>query len=133
MSTGKTLQELTASLFAFEISKKIRFFALFLVFLGKLKIFKKISCHRFSFIARNIPGLKFFQGLYQDTYNCLVVGEKQCCDTKSKSGQKKQFQKMQFFRFYVIIAADTGFWSAALEQRKNTTNSKKSKLFKTFY
>ena len=34
--------------------------------------------------------------------------------------------------FYAIIAADTGFQSAALEQRKNTTNSKKSKLFKTF-
>ena len=53
--------------------------------------------------------------------------------------QKKQIEtkttiwKKLFFRFYATIAADTGFRSAALQQRKNTTNSKKSKLFKTFY
>jgi len=87
-------------MFAFEIFLKIRFLALFLAFLGKfLMVFKKISCHRFSFFARTMPGLECFQGLYQVTYHCFRVGEKQCCDKKSKLGQKKQFQKSDFLGF----------------------------------
>ena len=121
-------------MFALENSEKIRFFALIFAFLGKfLMIFKNISCQGFNFFARTIPGLEFFQGLYQVIYHCFRVGEKQCCDKKSKLGQKNQFQKSDFFRFYAIIAANTGFRSAALEQRKNTTNSKKWKLSKTLY
>jgi len=41
-------------MFALEISEKICLFALFLAFWGKFMIFKKISCHRISFL----------QGLY---------------------------------------------------------------------
>jgi len=62
-------------------------------------IFKKISCHRFSFFARTIPGLEFFQGLYQVTYHCFRFGEKQCCDKKSKLRQKQQFEKSYFLGF----------------------------------
>jgi len=103
---------------------KIRFFSLFLAVLGKfLMIFKKISCHCFSFFARTIPGLECFQGLYQVIYHCFRVGEKQCCDKKA-NGAKKAIWKKRFHRFYAKIAADTGFRSAALEQRKNTTNKK---------
>jgi len=51
-------------------------------------IFKKISCHRFSFFARTIPGLECFQGLYQVIYHCFRVGEKQCCGKKANSGKK---------------------------------------------
>jgi len=41
-------------MFAFEISEKIRFFALFLAFWGKfLMIFKKFSRQRFSFLAKD--------------------------------------------------------------------------------
>ena len=52
---------------------------------------------------------------------------------KKQIGAKTAIWKKRLFRLYAIIAADTGFLSSALEQRKNTTNSKKSKLFKTFY
>ena len=83
-----------------EISEKIRCFALFLAFLEKfLMIFKKISCHRFRSFARTIPGLECFQGLYQVTYHCFRVGEKQCCGNKSKLGQKRQFEKSNFLGF----------------------------------
>jgi len=51
---------------------------------------------------------------------------------KSKSGQKSNLKKA-ISRFNAKIAADTGFRSAALKQRKNTTNNKKSKLFKMLY
>jgi len=86
-------------MFAFEISEKIRIFALFLAFLGKfLMIFKKNSCHRFSFFARTTPGLECFQGLYQVTYHCFGVGEK-CCDKKSNLGLKRQFEKSDFLGF----------------------------------
>jgi len=83
-------------MFALEISEKIRFFALFLAFLGKFLIFKKISCHRFSFFARTIPGFECFQILYQVTFHCFRVGEKQCCGKKSKLVQKRQFEKAIF-------------------------------------
>ena len=59
---------------AFEISEKIHFFVLLLAFLGKfLTIFKKISCHCFSFFVTTILGLKCFQGLYQVSYHCSIV------------------------------------------------------------
>jgi len=63
-------------------------FALFLAFFGKfLMIFKKISCHSFSFFARTAPVLECFQGLYQVTYHCFRVGEKQCCGNKANWGK----------------------------------------------
>jgi len=81
-------------MFALEISEKIRFFALFLAFFGKfLIIFKKISCHRFRFFARTKPGLECFQGLYQVTYHCFRVGEKQCCGKKATWGKKGNLKK----------------------------------------
>jgi len=87
-------------MFAFEIYEKIRFFALFLAFLGKfLMIIKKFARQRFSFFARTIPGLECFQGLYQVTYHCSRVGEKQCCGKKSTLGQNRQFEKSDFFGF----------------------------------
>jgi len=87
-------------MFALENSEKIRFFALIFAFLGKfLMIFKNISCQGFNFFARTIPGLEFFQGLYQVIYHCFRVGEKQCCDKKSKLGQKRQFEKSDFLGF----------------------------------
>jgi len=44
-------------MFAFEIPEKIRFFALFLAFLGTFfMIFKKISRQHFSSFARTITG-----------------------------------------------------------------------------
>ena len=52
---------------------------------------------------------------------------------KKANWEKKALWKKRFFRFYAKIAADTGFWSAALEQCKNTANSKKSKLFTMLY
>ena len=52
---------------------------------------------------------------------------------KKQIGTKKAIWKKWFFRFYAKIAADTGFRSAALEKRKNTTKNKKSKLFKMLY
>jgi len=84
-------------MFALKISEKIRFFALFLAFLQKfLMIFKKYSCHHFSFFARTIPGLECFQGLYQVTYHCFRVGEKQRFCKKKQIGAKKQFEKSDF-------------------------------------
>jgi len=84
-------------MFALEISEIIPFFALFLAFLGKfLTIFKKISCHRFRFFARTIPGLDCFQGLYQATYHCFMVGEKQCCGKKANWSKKGNLKKTIF-------------------------------------
>ena len=81
-------------MFALEISEKILFFALFLTFFGKfLMIFKKIPCRRFNFIARTIPGLECFQGLYQVTCHCFRVGEKQRC------GKKGNLKKSDFLGF----------------------------------
>jgi len=96
-------------MFALKISEKIHFFALFLAFLQKfLMIFKKISCHHFSFFARTIPGLECFQGLYlassafKDYTKSLtiVLGlGKNMLQQKSKLGQKKQFEKSDFLGF----------------------------------
>jgi len=93
-------------------------FALFLAFLGKfLMIFKKISCHHFSFFAETIPGLECFLRLHQVTCHYFRVGEYNVA-TKKQTGAKKAIWKKRFFRFYAEITADTGFQSAALEQRK---------------
>jgi len=74
--------------------------------------------------------LAFLQGLYLNSSSfkdysktLTMVSEKQCCDKKA-NWVKKVISKKSFLRFYVIIAANTGFRSAALEQCKNTTNSK---------
>jgi len=84
-------------MFALEISEEIRFFALFLAILGKfLMIFKKISCHRFSFFARTIPGLECFQGLYQVTHHRFRVGEKQCSGKKTNWGKIGNLKKVLF-------------------------------------
>jgi len=84
-------------MFALEISEKIHFFALFLAFLGKfLIIFKKFSCHRFSFFARTKPGLECFQGLYQVTYYCLRLGKNNVAAKKSKLGKKGTLKKAIF-------------------------------------
>jgi len=84
---------------AFEISEKIRFFVLLLAFLGKfLTIFKKISCHCFSFFVTTILGLKCFQGLYQVSYHCSIVFGlgKTMLRQKKQIGQKMQFEKSDF-------------------------------------
>ena len=111
MSTGKILQERfswdlsdrshSKLCLHLTITEKICFFALFLAFLGKfLMIFKKVSSHRFSIFARTIPGLECFQGLYQVTYHCFRVGEKQCCGKKkNKLGEKNKFEKSDFLGF----------------------------------
>jgi len=56
-------------------------------------IFKKITCHRFSFFARTITGLECFQGLYQVIYHCFRVGEKQYCGKKAYWGKKGNLKK----------------------------------------
>jgi len=38
-------------------------------------------------------------------------------------GQKGQFEKKRFFRFYAKIAADIRFWSAALKKMQPITKS----------
>jgi len=116
-------------MFALESSAKIRFLLCFLPFLESSWWFS--TCHRFSFFARTTPGLECFQGLYQVTYHCFGVGEKMLRQ-KKQIGVKKAIWKKRFFRFYAIIAADTGFWSAALEQCKNTTKNKKWNFSKCF-
>jgi len=50
-----------------------------------------------------------------------------------KANWAKGNLKKAIFWFYTKITADTGFRSAALEQHKNTTINKKSKLFKMLY
>ena len=96
-------------MFALKISEKIHFFALFLAFLQKfLMIFKKISCHHFSFFARTIPGLECFQGLYlassafKDYTKSLtiVLGlGKNNIAAKKKIGAKKAIWKKHFLGF----------------------------------
>ena len=115
-------------MFALGISENIRFFALFLAFLGKfLMIFKKISCRRFGFFCKDYTWPRVLSWTIP-SHMPLFQGW-----GKTKLRQKRQFEKKRFFRFYAIIAADTGFRGAALEQRKNTTNNKKSKLFKMLH
>jgi len=83
MSTGKTLQELTASYVCIWNFLENPLFCFVSCLFGKvLHDFRKNSCHRFSFLARTIPGLKCFQGLYQVTYHCFRVWEKQRCNKK---------------------------------------------------
>jgi len=65
-------------------------------------------------------------------FHCFWVGENNVAAKKNKLGKKCNLKKA-IFRFYAKIAADTGFRSAASEQCKNTTNNKKSKLFKMLY
>jgi len=62
----------------------------------------------------------------------LGMGKNSVAATKANWGKKGNLKK-RFFRFYAKLAADTGFRSAALEHRKNTTNNKNSKLFKRLY
>ena len=120
-------------MFALEISEKIRFFALFLAFLGKiLMILKKII----STVLAFLQGLYLASSAFRDYTKSLTIISglgKNNVATKKQIGAKKVIWRKRFFRFYAIIAADKGFRSAALEQRKNTTNSKKSKLSKTLY
>jgi len=104
-------------MFALEISEKIRFFALFLVFLGKfLIIFKKIYCHRFSFVAGTIPGLECFHGLYQVACHYFRVGENNVA-AKNKLGQKRQFEKSDFLGFtpksLLILDFRVQYWNNA--------------------
>ena len=127
------MQELTASYVCiWNFFENPLFCLVSCLFAKVLDDFQKNSCHRFSFFARTIPGLKCFQGLYQVLTIVLGLGKNKVA-TKKVNWGKKAISKKRFFRFYAIIAANTGFRSAALEQRKNTTNSKKWKLSKTLY
>jgi len=106
----------------------MRFFSLFLAILGKfLMIFKKFLTTVLDFLQ----GLYLASSAFKDCTKSLtiVLGlGKNNVPAKKQIGAKKRFS-----RFYAKIAADTGFRNAALEQRKNTTNNKKSKLFKMLY
>ena len=87
---------------AFEISEKICFFVLLLAFLGKfLTIFKKISCHCFSFFVTTILGLKCFQGLYQVSYHFSIVFGlgKNNVAAKKTNWAKKAIWKKRFLGF----------------------------------
>ena len=61
-------------------------------------IFKKISCHHFSFFAETIPGLECFLRLHQVTCHYFRVGEYNVA-TKNKLVQKRQFEKSDFLGF----------------------------------
>jgi len=116
------------------IKRKSAFFLCFLPFWETPWWFSK------KFLA---TVLAFLQGLYlassafkdyTKSLLTIVLGlGKNNVPAKKQIGAKKAIWKKRFFRYYAKIAADTGFRNAALEQRKNTTNNKKSKLFKMLY
>jgi len=132
MSTGKTLHER----FSWNISgrsdsklclhlKFLRHSAFLLCFLpfweSSWWFSKKFLATVFAFLQ----GLYLASSAFKDyTKSHAIVLEL----AKNNVAAKKVIWKKRFFRFYAKIAADTGFRVAALEQRKNITNNKKSKL-----
>jgi len=120
-------------MFALDILRKSVFFLCFLPFWeSSWCIFKKISFHRFSCLQ----GLYLASSAFKDHTKSptIVLGlGKNNVPEKKQIGAKNAIWKKRFFRFYTKIAADTGFRNGALEQRKNTANTKKSELFKMLY
>jgi len=60
-------------------------------------IFRYISCHRFSFFARTIPGLEFFQGLYQSLTIVFGLEKNNVATKKANWGKNRNLKKAIFY------------------------------------